>query len=351
MSNVTQNPRALKRTLATTIAVAAALILTTRPAVADDDTKDVEVEIEAPLDAKSCDTAPATITVLGLTIDISDARVEATAVSTPVASATPASRVDDGGRRRKGSGGTAAGNCYYNVCTSPPAAATPTGCAALTVGQPVEVKVASDPSRLVATAVQQDADAHNVKLQGPLQAFDSRERTISVLGLTIDVSGAGLQGADDDSSDGHSQPIDLSHLMVGQSVEVVLAAGTAPLIATEVEVKNFSNQLHIEVRDPDGNSIGDVDDRGNPVDDVQVDVVQTIPVLSSTPGTSGASERKVLTFHKDGSGSFTLSGLATARARLFVTRVHDGETSVSHHVVRVRTNATRSVHVRLRPGS
>jgi cold shock CspA family protein len=308
---------------------------------AADDAKDIQIKIEAPLEAADCTTTPATITVLGLSIDISKAKVETSTASTPAASPTPATGADDGSRRRGGSGTTTAGaNCYYNVCLSPPAAPTPTGCTALTVGQDVEVKFASDELPLTATEVQQDASAlHNLKLQGPLQSVDANLQTITLLGLSIDVSGAGLEGADDDSS--HSQPIDLSSLMEGQSVEVTLASSTPPFAAAEVEVKNFTNRLQVNLTDPDGNSVTDS------TDDVTIDVVQTVP--SSTPGATDAPTPTVLRFHKGSSGSFTLSGLAARRARLFVTRVHDGEATISRHSVRVRPNTRRSIHVRLRP--
>ena len=137
--------------------------------------------------------------------------------------------------------------------------------------------------------------------------------------------------------------------MVGQSVEVTLASNVAPLAATEVEVKNFTNQLQIDLTDPDGNPVGDVGVDGKPVTDVQVDVVQTVPVPTPAAGTSSESGPKVLRFHTGSNGRVTLRGLATTRARIFVTRVHDGVTFVSRHIVRVRPNTARSVRVRLRP--
>lgn len=322
-----------------------ALILAAFPAHrgAADDAKDVQIKVEAPLEEAHCTTSPPTIKVLGLSIDISNAKVEASTASTAPVNPTPATSTDDGGRRRGGSGTTTtSANCYYNVCLSPPAAPTPTGCAALTVGQDVEVKFTSDDLPLTATEVQQDASGlHNVELQGPLQHFDAAMQTITVLGLTIDVSGAGLEGADDDSN--HSRPIDLGSLIEGQSVEVTLASSTPPFAASEVEVKNFTNGLQVNLSDPDGNSVTDS------TDDVTIDVVQTVPVPSSTAGTSNTSAPTVLHFHKGSNGGVTLSGLASRRARLFITRVHDGVTTVSRHTVRVRANATRSIHVRLRP--
>ena len=317
----------MNRTRSAVMITVAALTLAAFPArrsAADDESKDVQIEIEAPLDATNCTATPATITVLGLSIDVSSAEISASAPSSATPAPTPPTAADDGGRRRGGSTSTTApgANCYYNFCT-PPAVQVPTGCAALAVGQPVEVKLATDHTPLAATEVKQDAStAHNVKLQGPLQDFDATAQTVTVLGLAIDVSGAGLEGADDDSNDGHSQPIDLSHLMVGQSVEVTLASNVAPLAATEVEVKNFTNQLQIDLTDPDGNPVGDVGVDGKPVTDVQVDVVQTVPVPTPAAGTSSESGPKVLRFHTGSNGRVTLRGLATTRARIFVTRLH-----------------------------
>ena len=131
-----------------------------------------------------------------------------------------------------------------------------------------------------------------------------------------------------------AKPISLDHLIEGQSAEVTLASATPPLAATEVDVKNFTNRLQVNLTDPDGNAVTD------PTDDVRIDVVQSV---------TDASQPKVLRLHKGSNGSVSLSGLATTRARLFVTRLHDGVTTVSRHTVRVRANASRSVHVRLRP--
>lgn len=332
-----------------TVAALTLAVFPARRGTADDDTKDVEIEVEAPLEATNCAATPPTITVLGVSIDISAARIAASAAATPIATPTAPTSVDDGGRRGKGVGSTQLPPTCYYYCT-PPVVPTPSNsCAALAVGQAVDVKLASDRTPLAATEVTQDANSgNNVKLQAPLQAFDATAETIMLLGLTIDVSGAGLEGADDDSNDGHSQPIDLGHLMVGQSVETILASSTAPLTATDIEVKNFTNQLVVELTDPDGNTVGDTDDNGNPVDDVEVDVVQTVRVGSTTPAASGTSAAKVLHFHTGSNGHFVLRGLAAARAKIFVTRVHDGVTHVTRRTVPVKGDAVRALRLRLR---
>jgi uncharacterized protein DUF5666 len=329
----------------------ATFALVTSPArrgAADDETGDTDIQIQAPLEAADCAATPATITVLGLTIDVSAATFgHGDGADDPTPTPEPA---DDGGVSH--SGGSRPPGCYYFCTTPTPAAASPaapTGCAALVVGQPVEVKLASDAVPLAATVVRQDGKT-TVKIEAPLQAFDATAGTVTLLGLTIDVGSAPAEGADDDSSDGISQPIDLSQLMVGQSVEVKLASSTAPLAATELEVKNFSNQIEVEIHDQDGQEIEDVDDEGNPVDDVDVEVVQVIGVQSAIPSPSGTGRvKKTLHFHTGSHGHFKLSGLATGRARVFVTRVHDGAASIGRRSVPVHGNASRSIRLRLRP--
>jgi hypothetical protein len=65
------------------------MVCPSRRSAADDETQDLAIEVIAPLDGKSCDTAPPSITVLGLTIDISAAEITTSA---------PASATGDFGR-------------------------------------------------------------------------------------------------------------------------------------------------------------------------------------------------------------------------------------------------------------
>jgi uncharacterized protein DUF5666 len=344
----------MKRTwiaLIMAVATVAALTWPARRSVADDETTDTEIQIQAPLEAADCSATPPTITVLGLSIDISTASFGNSA-DDPGTSPTPQAGDDGGGGRHGGATGSQPPGCYY-YCTTPTPAiaapAAPAGCAALVVGQTVEVKLTSDAVPLAAAAVKQNGN-DTVKIEAPLQAFDATAQTVTLLGLTIDASGAAAEGADDDSSDGNSQPIDLSQLMVGQFVEVKLASSTAPLAATELQVKNFSNQIEVEVHDPSGQEIEDVDDEGNPVDDVDVEVVEVIGVQGTIPSPTGTGRvKKTLHFHTGSHGSFTLSGLATGRARVFVTRVHGGATSIGRRSVPVHANVSRSIRIRLRP--
>ena len=138
------------------------------------------------------------------------------------------------------------------------------GCAALVANQPVEVKLASDSTPLAATEVSQGGDDNEVKVEAPIQMVDVTGMTITALGLVVDVSQANMGGADDDSQDGNSQPIDLTQVMQGQFVEMSLASSQPPLSATEVQVRNFANQVEVEVDDSNGQQVDDMDDNGNP---------------------------------------------------------------------------------------
>jgi hypothetical protein len=182
-------------------------------------------------------------------------------------------------------------------------------CATLVVGYLVRVKLSSDTpdtnNNLVATEVDQlgqnqDGWGYNgwdhpswdgsggsgpVEVQGPVQSFNSgagtcgttttgfcdnapmtpcmtaadcaTTPTITVLGLTVDVSQANVGGCDDDSGDGYVIPIDFTKLMVGQFVEMRLTSNQSPLSAQEVRVLNFANQVEVEVDDSSGAPVND----------------------------------------------------------------------------------------------
>lgn len=122
----------------------AALILTLArlgSVLADDETQDTEITVRATLDATDCAATPATITVLGLTIDVSTATIDAQHGTADDGSADDSSTSHHGGGGRGGND-VAPGGCYY--CATPPPTPTPTaapvaagtsGCAALVVGQ------------------------------------------------------------------------------------------------------------------------------------------------------------------------------------------------------------------------
>jgi hypothetical protein len=304
------------------------LVWSTRRVAADDETPDTEIKVSAPLDAVNCAATPPTIFVLGLSIDISAAVID----------------TGDGGSDDQGGdnqGGDDNGGDDSGGTPTPSVTPSPSGCAALVIGQSVEVKLSSDTpdsnGNLDATEVHQNGEDGEVKIEAPIQTFDATAQTISVLALTIDVSTANLDGADDNSSDGNSQAIDFTQLMMGQFVEMQLASNQPPLSATEVQVLNFTNQVEVEVDDSSGNPVDDSND------DVGVQVTETVKVQANSGGTMHRV-KKVLQFHKSANGKFTLSGLPTGRAKITVTR----GTSVGKRGVSVKPNTQRTVRLHLR---
>lgn len=348
MNNFRRN---IHRTLIAATAVAVATLPAYR-AFADDETDDVEIKLVAPLDATDCAATPATITVLGLAIDVSAARIEtqssggAGAVSSPIL----ASGGDDGEGHNGRHGGDVTPNCptYYGCTTQPTPVPTPvvSGCAALVVGQIVEVELASDNAPLKATQVKQGGGDTRIKIEAPIQAVSADGLTLTVLGLNIGIGAAELNGTDDHGDDNANQPIDASELMVGAFVEVRLASNAAPLTATELELKNFSNQVEVEVEDAHGQHINDVDRNGSPVNSVQVDVLEAIVVAPA--GSTPQHVRKLVHFHSTSNGRFTLCGLPTGRARIVVSRVHDGVTELDRRNVTIRGDRSSATRVRLR---
>lgn len=284
-----------------------------------DETSDTTVKIQAPLDAVDCTAA--TITVLGLSIDVSNASIDAQ---------------DSGSGQTVGS------------------------CADLNVGDSVEVVLASDTVPLTATSVDdQGAGESEVSIQAPLQPIDANGdatdgQSIQLIGLTIDISQLQQQNMEgDDDSGTPTAPVGLSNLMVGQFVEVTLASNTSPLVATQLDVKNFTNTVDVEVDDQTGTEVEDTDQNGNPQDDVTVEVDDTVVVQAPTP--PGATTRrhrrmrKVVQFQVASSGgTISLAGLPTGHAKIYVTRVHNGVATVGHRGVHIRGNTSRSVRVRLR---
>ena len=300
-------------------------------AAADDETDQVEIKVRAPLDATNCVSTPPTVSLLGLTIDIGTASFDANSDCE---------------------------NCGDDEKSEDGAAPVTVTCADLTVGQVVEVKLASDAldpvtGLLVATEVEvgsgdgdgdgEDASIDVAKIEAPLQLVDPNVPSVTVLGLVVDVSHATLDGADDECTDGGRQPVDATQLIVGQIVELRLVSNQAPLAASALEVNNFGNQIDVEVDDRNGNEVDD-----GSVGDVQVEVDETVVVQAATTHASKHVKtkhvkRKVL-LHTTSSGSFTLTGLPTGKAKITVTR---GTTSGRKRVV-VKANATQQVKIRLR---
>ena len=287
-------------------------------AMADDETDGVEFKVEAPLEASDCGGPPPTITLLGLTIDVSKAEFE---VGT----------------------GTGTGTC-----------------ADLVLGQMVEVELASDTPDatsgfFVALKVEagdemaedlEELDVDEVaEIDAPIQAFDAGAKTITVLGLVIDISQAKIEGlkdkddedAADDDADDDDDAVDPSQLAVGQFVEVKLASATAPFSANEVDVKNFDNEIEVKLMDEDGDEVAD------DAEDVQIDVKEVVKVKDA----AGHVHKKVVKFHSTSSGSFTLRGLPSGKAKIFVKRDNGGHQGKAARLVTVKGNKTKHIRMHL----
>ena len=279
---------------------------------ADDESDEVEIKLRAPLTAIDCGTGM--ISILGLPIDIGHAALRAD---------------DEDGAL---------------------------DCAALVplVGQTVKVELLSDDVPLIATEVKvgggdEDDDevgeGGDVELTAPLQQVvvdaTTHTTTVTVLGLTIDVTNADIEGADDDDHDGEEQPVDLTTLPLRTFVEIRLDAALLPmLVATELEVKNFNNHVDVEVVGPNGEEIDDRDEAGDPVNDVDVRVAETVKVRPAGRR-HGRRATRVLHFHTRTNGSIVLSGLPTGHGRVSVTRVVNGSTMTGQGRVVVGPNTTR----------
>jgi hypothetical protein len=277
-----------------------------RLAVADDETEAVKIKIKAPLDAVNCDSPPATITLLGLTIDISLATFDA----------------DEDGA----------------ILT----------CADLTVGRVVEVNLASDIGPLSALKIDAEGeeceDEDCVEIEAPIQAIDQTAHTITVLGLVVDISQADLEADDDEGT-----PIDLSQLFVGQFVEMKLASNQPPLVATELEVKNFNNAVELELLDPKGIEVADE------IDDIVIDVTVTAAVTPPAAPAGALSARnakvskKVFKFHARSNGRIILNGLPTGTAKIVVTRLHGRAKSKANSSATILADTTQPLSVKLKP--
>ncbi len=284
---------------------------------------DTVIVLQAPLDAVDCSATPPTITVLGLTIDITTATIDAGGDG----GGDFVVMRDSGDHEGDDQGGGDNGGDDGDNPSS--------GCAALVPGTLVRVVLTGDAPPLVATLVKQvGEDDEGAELRAPIQAADSAAMTVTLLGLVIDVSTAGL--------DGGAPPVDFTKVVVGQMAEAHLDATKLPaLVATTLEVTNVGSDIDVEVDDPDGTEI---DDPNEDVD-VNVDVKQTVTVRS---GTKRIKKTNVVHVHTSGHGSFHLSGLPAGSAKISVTRVQAGVTMARSRGARLKLNKTQYLRLRLK---
>lgn len=273
-----------------------------------DESNNLEIAIVGPLDA--VDTTANTITVLGLTI-----AVPASALGNDDNNESNDSN-DDG--ENGDSGGT------------------PITLASFVPGMIVKVKLASDATPLTATELSEEGayDDH-IKILAPLQAVDTIANTVTMLGLKIDISTASFDGSNDDDSQTVSTTV--ADLAVGQSAEVTLDQTKLPLlVATSIEVKDFTNQVDCEIDDQNGDQVGD------DTEDTTVDATEQVIVTNPM---TGKKVKKTLHIHTaTRTGKVKLSGLVPGRAKLTITR--HGKTY--HKTVTIAPNGTSALKIKVK---
>jgi len=339
----------MRRKIFTTLFSLLAAVVIVAPAGnarADDESDEVRIEIKAPLEAAACDVTPQTITVLGFTIDVTSARFETEdegeSGDDSESFSSASSGQDDENDGEDDGNDDGEGNDDV-----------PGTCADLLVGRTVEVKLAGDLPPLVATEVEQEDDDGEFEIKAPIQAVDTTLGTITLLGLPIDISTARVEGCDDEDDDSNNQGIDPNTLMVGQFVEVKLDPNALPdLVATKLEVKNYANTVEVEIEDSLGNEVDDLDEDGQPMPTVTVEVTQTVRTTSYVPSKKGSMKLKKskqnLSFQAQDNGRVVLHGLPTGRARLNVTREVGGSSSKGRASVTVAPNSVTTAVVRLK---
>ncbi|HYF49976.1 MAG TPA: DUF5666 domain-containing protein [Planctomycetota bacterium] len=288
---------------------------------ADDETDDVQIEIKAPIQAINCGSSPATLTVLGQTISVPAGAFDDS---------------DDSDDRRRDDDDDRDDALL---------------CSSLLPGQFVEVKLPTAAAPFTALEVERE-ESSEIEIQGPLAAIDLSAGTINVLGMTIQVAGARLDGSDDDdnrgpdgsggdNNDDDDTPLVLTQLTAGQFVEVKLNPAALPaLVALEVEVRNFNNQIQLVFSDRDRNI--DNDD-----DLVEVEIQHTVIVRERKDSGRGTRRvKKTLLFRTSGSGSAILAGLPTGTSRVTARRTSDGASVTKN--VRVRGNRVNTAVLKLK---
>jgi hypothetical protein len=164
------------------------------PALACDENHGSKIRVQAPIDAIDCDGTPATVTLLGLQIDISAIKFE---------------------------------KQWAQVQCEDPT------CADFEVGQVVKVELASDIPQngfFIATELEPRYwyGDDEVRIAAPLK--DYSDTSVTVLGLTVDISTASL-------FDDEGRAITAAKLMVGQFARLVLDQTKLPsLVATKLMV-------------------------------------------------------------------------------------------------------------------
>jgi hypothetical protein len=288
--------------LTLSLVLCALVALPAHRAMADNETDELEFRVQGTLSAADC-TAQ-TVSVLGLTIGIGQARIDTT-------------------------GG---------VCTD----------LVPLVSQQIEVKLASDipnatTGNLKAGRVTPKGSSGSPpRIKAPIQAINADKSVLTLLGLRVNISQSNLEGMDDHMDASGNVPADPSELIVGQFVQVRLVGSTPPFAAEEVEIENFKNEVEVEVENEHGVEIHDLMEI-----EVHNHTLITVPAPASP--LDGATVRKPRTrvFHTRSHGKFTLRGLFTGEAKIFIERHHKGHKTRVTRVVKVRGDRTGHLVVRL----
>jgi len=288
--------------LTLSLVLCALVALPAHRAMADNETDELEMRVEGTLDAADC-TAQ-TISVMGFTIGIGGARIDTT-------------------------GG---------VCTD------------LVVTEQVRVKLFNDISsatgKLRAGRVIPTGNSGSPpRIQAPIQAKDASGNTLTLLGVSVDISQGLLEGMDDHGTDTGNVPADPSQLIVGQFVQVKLAAGTPPFIADEVEIENFKNEVEVELEDEHGVEIHDLSD------DIEIEVhnhtIARVPAHTSPTDGALVAKKRTRRFHTSSDGKFTLHGMFTGEAKIIVERHHGGKRTHGKRVARIKSDKHGHLRIRL----
>lgn len=241
----------------------------------DDDDEDEEghaqtltVKVQGPIDAVDLAATPPTVTVLGLSIDISGV-------------------------------GNTSGDCGCGG-----------GVVFLAIGQNVEITLKSSTAPFVATKLTPKTGYdERVAITAPIESVDATAKTITLLGLTIDATSATIESTGSSSS---TKTLTFADLKVGQTVEAILDQAQLPaLVALKITVQQTGNCVDINVGDEDGQTI-------------DVDITVSIKITVTGPDGKTTTITKDIHIHYTVKGSVTLAGLPDGKAKVSLTRA-DGQ--------------------------
>ena len=245
-----------------------------------------EAKIKAPITALDC--SKNTVTVLGLTID--------------VANATFGSKWDwHWGHGKRG--------WHHGDFT----------CEDLKAGQTVTVELTGDVTP-TAKEVEVRGGHDEVLVSASLDGISTTAKSVSVLGLTIDVSAATLK---DDN--GHT--ITLDQLVQGQFVDIELTSDQTPLLAASLVAHTGTNQLHIRVFDEKGKLV------------TSGTVKATVTVKNG---------KSVVIREATGTGSLILTSIPAGQAKIAITRVYNGKTSKANASFAMKSNTNKLINAKLK---